>query len=161
MTALKLVHPAPAFPPGVPRGVLGADEQVIPWVERHLDLPEGHFKGAMAIGIALDGHPIAGVIYQYHKHWQTGLVTVEQSIATISPRWCTRPILFSIFNYPFTHLKAQRLQVACRKSNTKARNLVERLGFKMEGVARRGWDGKQNAVVYSMLPDECRWIRKA
>lgn len=154
---LKLVPPSS---PDVPRGILGADAQVVPWVERQLGLPAGHFKGAMSIGIAIGDTPVAAVLYtNYQKHMETGLVTVEAVIASTTPKWCTRPILFSIFNYPFTHLKAQRIQLVLRRNNKVARKFCEELGFTYEGKGRRAWDGKQDAVMYSMLPDECRWIK--
>ena len=35
---------------------------------------------------------------------------------------------------------------------------MERLGFKLEGLARRAHDGETDAAVYSMLPAECRWL---
>jgi hypothetical protein len=36
--------------------------------------------------------------------------------------------------------------------------LVEGLGFRLEGMGRKAYDGRQDAAVYSLLRHECRWI---
>lgn len=118
---------------------------------------QGAFGDCAAAGIICKGRMIAGVVYNnYHKH--PNGATIEASIAAVSPRWATRPVLDSIFRYPFVQMKVTRLQVTCKKSNKRARHFVSRLGFKMEGVARRLWGGQSDAVVYSMFPEECKWL---
>lgn len=157
---LKLVEntPPPALDPTVPRAIVGDSENVCRWVEQQLGLPAGHFQGCMAIGVIYHNNPVAAVVFSnYVKHRETGLVTIEATIAATDVRWCTKGILRVLFRYPFVHLGATRLQVVCRRKNREARNFVERLGFKLEGVGRRAWDGKQDAVMYSMLPRECKW----
>jgi RimJ/RimL family protein N-acetyltransferase len=163
MANLRLVeNGAPQVDPTVPRGILGAEKDVCAWVERQLELPGGHFAGCMAIGIVYKNQPIAGVVYsQYTKHRETGLVTIEAHIAATSPRFCTRPILRAIFAYPFVHLHAQRIQLVIRRKNKKSRDFAVRLGFKLCGIGRRAWDGRQDVAVYDMLPHECKWLGDA
>lgn len=158
MSGLRLVHPEPVIDPTVPRGILGADRDVIRWVELQLELREGFFDGAMAIGVVYQNQPIAGVVYSGYRKFNNGLVTLEATIASTTPRWCTRPILRAVFRYPFTYLKCVRLQTVCSRKAKDVRAFNERLGFKMEGVGRRAWDGRTDAICFSMLPQECRWL---
>ena len=53
-----------------------------------------------------------------------------------------------------------RFQALTKTSNDDAQDLLLRLGFMSEGVMRRYWDGTEDAIVYSMLRAECKWLRK-
>ena len=127
------------------------------WVAIQLEMPFGSFGPSAGIGVVLRGDLIAGVVFNNYRPYPNGS-TIEASIAATSPNWATRSVLRDFFSYPFIQKDAMRLGVSCRKSNKHARKFVTRLGFRMEGVARRLWDGKHDAVVYSMLPEECRWL---
>ncbi|MGI9489349.1 MAG: GNAT family N-acetyltransferase [Geminicoccaceae bacterium] len=143
--------------PETPTTVSGIDGLIGDWVTDQLDLPAGSLSPCAGIGVTYRGSLIAGVAFNNYRPYQSGAV-IDASIAATSPRWATRTVLRDFFSYPFAQMKVTRLQVVCRKSNKHARKFVTRLGFRMEGVARRLWDGKYDAVVYSMMPDECRWI---
>jgi len=127
------------------------DEMVRSWVSRELDIDVGgdNFR---AIGAVLDGRMIAGIVFYDYQGFMA-----QCSIATIDPQWCTRSVLKSVFDYAFGHLGCKRLHGACAKKNKKMRNLFDRLGFKYEGNARKAFDGEQDAMIYSMLNNECRW----
>ena len=135
-----------------------ADEDVTRWVEQELDTPLP--RPSIAIGV-LDGEtPIAGVTYtHYLEDHHTGQPrSLEMSIASTSARWCTRNTLNQFFRYPFQTVGVERVSVTIHKKNKHTRNFVERLGFVYEGKGRRAWPTGGDAVVYSMLPHECRWI---
>lgn len=51
-----------------------------------------------------------------------------------------------------------RLTCVIARGNRRARRLVEHLGFKLEGVKRHGFDGRQHGCIYGMTADECPWI---
>lgn len=144
--------------PDMPTTVNGIDQIVAAWVATQLDMPAARFGPCAAIGIVLRGQLIAGVVYNGYRRYEEGAV-IEASIAAITPKWATRQVLSAIFAYPFQQMQVTRLQVTCRKSNKRARKFVTRLGFKMDCVARRLWDGKHDAVVYSMIPEENRWTK--
>lgn len=135
----------------------GIDEIVARWVAEQLDIPS--FGPSTALGVTLQGDLVAGVVFNNYHPYPTGS-TIEASIAAANPQWATRAVLRDFFSYPFIQMGVSRLGVSCRKSNKHARKFVTRLGFKMEGVARRLWDGQTDAVVYSMLPEECRWLHR-
>ena len=162
--SLRLVHSEPVeearvIDPTVPRVILGDEANIVPWVERQLGLPLGHFSNAIAIGIVIGDRPVAGVLLtNYTKHRETGLVTIEEVTAATDPRWCTRAVLHFLFHYIFCRLKVVRLQAVCDRKNMHARKINERLKFRMEGVGRRAWDGRRDAVVFSMIPEQCPWL---
>jgi RimJ/RimL family protein N-acetyltransferase len=44
-------------------------------------------------------------------------------------------------------------------NNQRAIKLNLGLGFKLEGIARKAYDGMNDAWVLGMLREECKWIR--
>ena len=143
--------------PEIPTTLSGIDGIVADWVAEQLGMRLGCFDPCAGLGVTLRGQMVAGVVFNNYRRLDNGS-TIDASIAATNVRWATRTVLRDFFAYPFLQMGATRLGVACRKSNKHARRFVTRLGFKMEGVARRLWDGKSDAVVYSMFPEECRWL---
>lgn len=131
--------------------VLGEDEFFADWVASRLDIPI-ETKICTAVGI-MDGHHIMGGVVYSHFYGHD----IQMTIATTDKRWATRATLRTLFKYPFDQLKVERVTATTAKSNKKARKMLEKLGFKLEGVLRKGYDGKRDAVVYGMLKEECRW----
>lgn len=136
----------------------GHDEAVTQWVEAQLQTTLG--RPSVAIGVVADEQLSAGITYtHYVQDPRDGAPrSIEMSIASTSPRWCTRRVLHFLFRYPFLDLGVGRVQVTVHRRNKHTRNFVERLGFVYEGKGRRAWPTGGDAVVYSMLPHECRWI---
>lgn len=134
------------------RLVLGEDEYFGHWIQQKLPVLT-HLKDYTAIGILDDsGTIVGGVLYNnYFGH------DIQMTIATESPKWCSRLILKALFTYPFDQLGCERVTAITAKNNKKARKMLERLGFTLEGVVRKGYDGKQNACLYGMLKNECKW----
>ena len=124
-----------------------------------LDMRPDEFSPSAAIGIAIGDELVAGVVYhEYRKLAHGG--SIQASIAATTPRWCSRAVLRDIFAYPFDQLRCSRLWVSVARTNKPSRSLVQRMGFKLEGVGRKAWDGRVDTVVYSMLPYENPWRRK-
>lgn len=142
--------------PGIPTSVSGIDAIVAAWVAEELGKPVERFGPCSAVGVVYQEQLVAGVVYNNYQRYVEGAV-IEGSIAATNPKWATRKVLRDIFAYPFDQMKVTRFHVICKKSNKHARKFVIRLGFKMDGVARCLWEGKHDAVVYSMLPSENRW----
>ncbi len=121
------------------------------WIESqlHVDLGE-----CAAIGVVQDEALIAAVAFNnYQPHM------IEASVVATTPRWCSRRVLAAVFAYPFRQLGVRRVQATTARRNKRARKFIERLGFKYEGIARKGWPRGGDAAVYSMLNNECRWLR--
>jgi RimJ/RimL family protein N-acetyltransferase len=51
----------------------------------------------------------------------------------------------------------KRLSMRTTKGNRKLRRVAEFIGFKFEGVARRGHLGTHDAMMYGLVPEQCRF----
>ncbi len=133
--------------------ILGHDKQVAEWVRQQFPQIIS-FGDCTAIGIAEDNKIIAGIVYyNYHRHM------IDVSIAAISARWCDRRILRAVFSYPFSQLKVRRIQMTVPKRDKRNRKMLERAGFKFEGVRRQACNDGSDACEFSMLKCEAeRWL---
>lgn len=112
-------------------------------------------ESARAIGFIV-GEKLAAVA-TFH-HFRPGVPDIELDMVADTPRWCTKGALQFLLAYPFDTLKCRRVTCIIGRKNKRSRRLVEGLGWKLEGTCRRAWDGKQDAMVYGMLREECRWL---
>lgn len=134
--------------------VTGYDKEIQQWVSNQLGLEKVGGDDIAALGIMENNEIVGGVIYHgFRKHM------IDMSLATISPKWCTRANLKSILLYPFEQLSVVRVNAFCSKKNKKMRSILKRLGFREEGVLKKGFDGMQDAVCYGMLKQDCKWIK--
>jgi RimJ/RimL family protein N-acetyltransferase len=111
----------------------------------------GQMPFEVLAAVGSDGSLLGAVLYTNFR---------DQSIEMTSagtPGWLTRTHLREFFGYPFNQLGVRRVTGIVHRKNKHARNINERLGFKLEGVCRHGFkDG--DAMIYGMLKQECRWI---
>ena len=112
----------------------------------------GDFGNCTGVGIVQDNTLLAGVVYYAYRH-----PNIEMSIASVSPKWCTRSVLRHLFNYPFNQLGCERITVFVDADNQAVQKFDERLGFVREGVLRKAHP-RGDAIIYGMLKSECRWI---
>ena len=112
-----------------------------------------------AVGAALlkDGKLSGAAVFNNYHQLHKGS-WCEISVAIDDVECVTRRTLRQIFEYPFKQLGVSRLQAVTSVTNQRCRSFIERVGFKLEGLARRAHDGETDAAVYSMLPAECRWL---
>ncbi len=116
------------------------------------------FGPLTAIGVGVNGKPIAGFVFsdlRTSKHGNDVRVTVAAERGT---RWARPQILTYLFDYAFNQLACARATFIIREGNERAERVAKKLGFRKEGVIRRGWDGKTNALIYGLLKTECRYL---
>ena len=135
-------------------------DQVTAWVAVRSPDPlvrEHGFGPCSAIGVKEGERLIAGVVYhEYRGH------SIQLSMASERPTWCNRRTLKVLLGYPFKQLHVSRITACTADNNKKLGSLVERLGFKLEGCIRGGFDGTRDMLVYGMLMSEAeRWITTA
>ena len=130
--------------------LIGADEFVAGLVASHIPHMQGKSFGHFtALGVVRDETLIGGVVYHgYLGHDCQVSIWIDR--ATFMP-WR------ALFEYPFGQLNCERITAVVGKRNKRSRRLVEKLGFKLEGVHRKGLDGFEDAMSYGMLKSECRW----
>ena len=128
------------------------------WVAKRVGLEcADDFGPHASIGVARD-KPIAGVVYSWLRKEPHGN-DVRVSIAAVTgSHWAQPVVLRRLFEYPFEQLDCVRLTAIIREGNAASERMVRHMGFRKEGVMRRAWDGKSNALVYGMLKSECRYL---
>jgi RimJ/RimL family protein N-acetyltransferase len=105
------------------------------------------------IGMLEDGKLIAGVVF--NMYMGNGIML---HVAADKPGWLNREFLRATFAYPFKQLKCARVTGLVRTDNKDAQRFDEHLGFKKEGVIRKGDDDGCDLIIYGMLKEECRWL---
>lgn len=139
--------------------IYGQNHILVPWICAQLDI---HHPGlCQAIGVEKDGQIIAGCLYNNYRidNWGKSL-SIEISLATIDKRWATRGNIVAMLAYPFHDLRVKRVQLTIAKRNKSVRRFVERLGFTLEGVARKAHEDGTDAAIYSLLWYENKWKLK-
>ncbi len=136
--------------------LLGQSEWVARWVVSQIDGPEGvrvPDRWYEAIGFLNKDQALAGgvVFYDYVGH-DIEVMAAGQGL------WLTPLNLKTIFLYPFVQLGCRRLTCHVARRNRVSRKFVTRLGFKLEGVRRAGMADGQDAMLYGMKRNDCRWI---
>ena len=131
--------------------VAGADEAVATWVARQLGVV--NFGPCSAFGVMDEGGEHVGgiVFHNYHPRYRS----VEISLAMRSPHWATREIIRRTLGFAFEHLACGRITLSTPQSAASARRLLTKLGFKQEGLVRRGF-GTDDAVISGLLEEEWR-----
>lgn len=138
------------------RCVYGYDAQVGAFVAsliRHVGSAE-YWGSFVAIGVADGNTLVAGAVF---NNYRPQYRDIEISFSAASPKWARRGIIREIFRYPFVQLGCARLTTITGRKNRRARRLDEGLGFKLEGVVRKGF-GRDDAMIYGMLKRECKWL---
>jgi len=137
------------------RLIYGIDRAVLVWIADHLPTISRDFADTYhAIGVALDGEMIAGVLYSRF----TG-TNIEMTIASTDARWCSRSTLYYLFAYPFLQLGCRRVTAVTAASARETRVFLERLGFRFEGALREALPEGETAFIFGLLASECRWTR--
>jgi RimJ/RimL family protein N-acetyltransferase len=136
------------------RIITGADAELGQWIGERLGMALG--AGA-ALGFAEHGRLVGAIHYtNFTQPW----ATTEMSIYAASPHWATRRTLHAAFSYPFLQIGSRRVGATIAAENRHAREFVERVGFRLEGVARNAWQSG-DACIYGMTRLECRWLAAA
>jgi len=109
------------------------------------------FEKYQTLGVVRGGQLVAVAVY--HDYREGG---IHISFVSTTPRWASRRVLYGILvAYPFGQLKVNRITAVCRKKNKRVRRLLEGVGFKLEGLHRRGFpDG--DACSYGLLKEDYR-----
>jgi hypothetical protein len=137
------------------------NEAFAKWVMSKLGRPA--VKPYQALAVIEDGRIVAGVVFN-------GYNGANVDITVYAPGRLSRGAIRDMFRYAFDDLQATRITARTRRSLRTlagdwplagAGGLLERLGFRCEGIASRyyGTGPKNDALVYRMLRSECpKWV---
>jgi RimJ/RimL family protein N-acetyltransferase len=135
--------------------LFGADDMVAAFVKARIPhMQDSDFGQFTALGVVRDGVLLGGVVYNNYNHHD-----IHANYAFDSPKWCTRPVLRTLFAYPFGQLGCVRMTALIGRKNRHARKMILRLGFRLEGVHRKAADGREDCVSYGLLARECPWFQ--
>ena len=127
---------------------------VVGWVARRTNEFGSFGGGAQALGWERDGLIVAGVVY---ADWN-GPNVVCHIASDGSRRWLSREFLWTMFDYPFTQLKCQRITVTIGEGNTASRRFVEHLGFELEATLKSAHPSG-DLLVYRLWRHQCRFLK--
>jgi RimJ/RimL family protein N-acetyltransferase len=147
--------------------IFGKDREIERWVAQRIGLPGG-FGPCTAIGVVKNGEPCAGVIYSHYSSYTDPAdfnakpvpIRLEMSVAAIRRDWLNRETLRGIFAYPFIQIGVGRVQSTIAADNQHAIDFNLRLGFTKEADMKRAYFDGRDAVMTSMLRENCKWIKE-
>lgn len=133
--------------------------EIVEWVSMGLFGVPDYLGNATALGFIRD-KLIGGVVYNNYRLNPDGSpLSIEMSIYTVDKRWATKHNLREIFAYPFIQLGLERVQITTHVDNEGVNSVVSRLGYKKEGLHRKAFPYGGDAYSWSMLKNECVWIK--
>jgi RimJ/RimL family protein N-acetyltransferase len=136
------------------RLIVDRPEELAQWAEAMLPEQAPFARPLTAIGIVSSENEIMGVAI-YNNFRQND---IEITFVTATPKWATPGNVRAILSYPFVQLGVDRMTAITSKTNKKARKLLDRLGFKLEGIHPFAYAGK-TACTYGLYLDNARkWV---
>lgn len=98
------------------------------------------------------GNLVGGVIYQDYRHR-----SICVHVASWSPGWLSRDLLWTIFTYPFDMLKVEQVLGLVPSTNKHALQFDLKIGFKeilrIPEIVPNG-----DLVILSMRRKDCKWL---
>lgn len=131
--------------------LFGHDETVARWVGERM---EGVFVlPHVAIGMLdRNGTLRGGFVLTVHNATTAELTLYSEDVVT-------NGMVRGFFRWCFGTLGVHRLQLRTERTNKKAKRAAPKMGFKFEGVAREFYGPGEDALLFYMTPDNCRWIK--
>jgi RimJ/RimL family protein N-acetyltransferase len=137
--------------------IFSRDEELAQWAEEVYPDCAPLARPLTAIGVASsEGALLAVAIYHNFRYHD-----IEITFVTSTPsRWATKATVRSLLHYPFYQLGVKRMSAITKKSNKKARNLLEAFGFRLEGVHPFADNGTGAACSYGLYRDNAisKWF---
>lgn len=117
-----------------------------------------HIQKAQALGLTIDDKLTACmVVHDYHPAHRN----CQISFAASSPRWATKDTIRAMMAYPFNQLRCERLTTIISEHNARSIRFNVGIGFKLEGVMRRG-HGDCDSMIFGLMRDEApEWMALA
>lgn len=81
------------------------------------------------------------------------------SIAAASPRWASKEVFGTMLGFPFLQLGCARVTTWQPEGHKIAHKLVKGVGFKVEGIKRKGFGDKDTVMLGLMREEAEPWLR--
>lgn len=138
----------------------GAHAELSDWVSLNVLGKTGLYDDtSKAIGHVRDGRLIAAVTYNHFRCRPDGSIfTLEMGVYSEDRRWATKEFLKAVFSYPFIQLGLEMVRTSCSADRPEIIKFNRKIGFTPEGYHRKAWPLGGDAVSFSMLREECKWL---
>lgn len=100
------------------------------------------------------GRLLGGAVY-FNKF---GTVSISVHVASRTPHWLTRDLLFMLFDYPFNQLGVKRLFGFVASDNPHAIKFNHKLGFRDVNWIPDMLKGGATCIVMRMDREDCRFL---
>lgn len=77
----------------------------------------------------------------------------------VAKNWCSRELLWALFDYVFRQLKCQKVYAPVPSDNYHALEMDLRGGWKLDTVLIDALAPGRHLMILSMVATECRWLR--
>lgn len=111
------------------------------------DIPgaERGFGKSVSIGVIdNDGLLVAGIVYH---NWEPEAGIVEISVASITRRWLTRPVLRAMFSYPFDQIGCQMIVMRTDSEKPHIGRMMKAVGAREYIIERLGGRNSDVAIL--------------
>ncbi len=132
------------------------DGDITKWVCSNLNFEFTDIGEYRTLGFFVDHKLIGGLIYHNIRIGRD----LWWTIYTTNKRWCNRRVLKRIFGLAFNFWQVERISLLVNTNNFECIKLVEKLGFKREGLLRKYRDDGSDCYFYGILKSENIWKGK-
>lgn len=133
----------------VGRLLLYADSYVAQWMSQKTN--ENIIPPYTALGVVGRHGQLTGAVIFNHLH--EGNI----EISVYAPKVFTRGVIKAAAAFAFDTQGVSRVTARTRASNLHARRVIEKAGFRQEGVLRSYYADGEDSILYGLLKSECRW----
>lgn len=124
-------------------------QTVAPWVMQRANCAIS--SDCTTIGQVSDDKIVAGVLYEHYTgHSIVGTIAVEPGHSM------SKEFVTAIFDYPFRQLNCDQLMAYVNDENTRSKNLLEHMGFKLEATIPGVYPADMK--IYILRRAECRFL---
>lgn len=127
------------------------------WILERMPIKNGKPNWYYTIGIGNEKRLLAAVIlFDYDGNNIYMGVARDGNVKY----WLNKRIIGEIADFVFNHLGCVRVTARTQPENTKARRMLESIGFVCEGIMRQGY-GNKDMLIYGILQSEAeRWMKR-
>lgn len=126
--------------------IFGKDELLARWVASQIPHVT-EFGPCRAVGVVDDGRVLAAVVYH---DYQPLYRTCQISMASSSPRWCTKKNVKDILSFPFIQYGCNKVWTATPHTSDRVIGFNLAIGFRREGVLPDHFGPRSHAVICGM-----------
>ena len=136
----------------------GADDQGVldgRWIMDQVggggfEVGRDHSLATVRDGLLLGGFVVSGLLGR----------AVSVHMAGRDTHWCSRDLMWMLFDYIFNRLGALKAVALLDSTNILAVSQDLRAGFVMEAVVRDIYDAPDaHLLILTMTPEQCRWLK--